>query len=100
MRHAILFAALSAAAIFYPQGSAQAGYHAALFCYENDSYPDCAYDTLQQCLRTASGAGGRCFENPRIAWAQINRDPAVAPHARSVRNCTVYLGHGRWTHCR
>ena len=31
---------------------------------------DCSYYTFQQCLDTAHGLGGICYENPLILWQQ------------------------------
>src|SRR5215470_15465727 len=31
---------------------------------DNDGTTQCNYPTLQQCLQTLSGIGGRCIENP------------------------------------
>ena len=31
---------------------------------DNDGNTQCNYSTLQQCLQTLSGIGGRCIENP------------------------------------
>jgi Protein of unknown function (DUF3551) len=49
---------------------------------------DCSYYTFQQCLDTARGLGGFCYENPQILWDRLRaggKDPAPRRGARDRR---------------
>lgn len=40
---------------------------------------DCTYWTLQQCLASASGAGGVCRENPVLLWQKRDATERRSP---------------------
>jgi Protein of unknown function (DUF3551) len=43
------------------------------YCMSAERGPmqDCAYVSMQQCLASASGVGGRCYENPKLEWQRL-----------------------------
>jgi hypothetical protein len=41
---------------------------------------DCAFYDYRQCIETASGVGGYCFENRWISIAERKRRPEWRPH--------------------
>lgn len=55
------------------------------FCLdaERTHLKDCSYHTFQQCLETARGLGGICYENPDILWQQRLGNTEPAPRRRS-----------------
>src|SRR4051812_16470235 len=40
---------------------------------ERGPLEDRAYTSMQQCLASAGGIGGRCYENPKIEWERLER---------------------------
>jgi len=48
---------------------------------DNDGTTQCNYSTLQQCLQTLSGIGGRCIENPGGAAPP----PLLAPPSENAQ---------------
>jgi len=58
------------------------------YCLDADRthMKDCSYHTFRQCLDTANGLGGFCYENPAILWQQrlgiVERAPRRATKAR------------------
>ena len=69
-------------AVLGPASGAQArfgGERSGAWCLFDDPYTyNCGFATLQQCLATASGAGGGCQPNP-------SGPPAAAPRARPLK---------------
>jgi hypothetical protein len=70
----IAFAALAVFSVAGVAPSAAQSKGPKPWCIANGAYGagsmDCTYWTLQQCLASASGAGGVCRENPVILWQQ------------------------------
>ena len=58
------------------------GAHSGAWCLFDDPWTyNCGFMTLQQCLATASGAGGQCQPNPSGPPPQMSRTRR-APHRR------------------
>jgi hypothetical protein len=47
---------------------------------DNDGNTQCNYSTLQQCLQTLSGIGGRCVQNPAG-----NAPPSAPPYSENAQ---------------
>lgn len=81
-RLAMLFVALSAGAVAFSAGDAQAQPSPYRYCavstQQDVQFADCTYSTFQQCLATISGLGGFCRENPRYV-ASPDDDRAAPP---------------------
>jgi hypothetical protein len=88
MRAMIVGAALALGGMSTPPGPAEAEpFRHYPWCLEysgDDSQAtNCGFATWQQCMATASGAGGVCYENP---WYYAALPPAAeAPRVRSRR---------------
>jgi uncharacterized protein DUF3551 len=50
---------------------------------ERTHLKDCSYHSFQQCLMTAHGIGGICYENPEILWRL--REGGAQPAPRKAR---------------
>ena len=58
------------------------GAHSGAWCLFDDPWTyNCGFATLQQCLATASGAGGQCQPNPSGPPPEMRRQPRT--HRRS-----------------
>jgi hypothetical protein len=88
MRTALLgFAALIATIVAYaPTSSAQESFFNDRYCAiggggRGSGISDCAYNTWEQCLATASGLGKYCSENPfwqqRTTGARVQQRKSV-----------------------
>jgi hypothetical protein len=64
---AVLAVAAALAAGLQPAGAI----HNDRYCMRGSSAEDCSYHTMKQCLASAHGLGGRCFENP--SWRRPRR---------------------------
>lgn len=93
-----LWASAAVAALVIVAGaptSAQA-YPEGPFCWENYGRgglgKQCTFYTYEQCLRTASGVGGMCSQNPWYQFGYDDDEPAPVPpprhrkHRRHVPN--------------
>lgn len=77
----VIVASAPTPALAYPEGP---------YCWENWGRgglgKQCTFYTYEQCLRTASGVGGTCSQNP---WYQFSDDdepaPVPPPHRRKTR---------------
>jgi len=58
---AVLAIAAALAAGLQPAGAV----HNDRYCMQGRSAEDCSYHTRAQCMASAHGLGGRCFQNPR-----------------------------------
>ena len=52
---------------------------------DNDGNTQCNYSTLQQCLQTLSGIGGRCIENPGGSPPQSLLAPPSSENAQGLQ---------------
>src|SRR5262249_16857082 len=52
---------------------------------DNDGTTQCNFSTLQECLQTLSGIGGRCIENPSGGAAPPLQAPPSSENAQGLR---------------
>jgi hypothetical protein len=57
------------------------------YCMSAERGPmmDCAYTSMQQCLASAGGVGGNCYENPRLQWQRLQGARGDTTPRRKVR---------------
>jgi len=51
---------------------------------DNDGNTQCNYSTLQECLQTLNGIGGRCIQNPAGSPAQSLLAPPSSENAQGL----------------
>jgi len=75
---------LAAAALVLIAGTARAQNLPWCAIMDNDGTTQCNYSTLQQCLQTLSGIGGRCIENPGGSAPQSLLAPPSSENAQGL----------------
>jgi len=76
---------LAAMAFFFIPGTADAQNLPWCTIMDNDGNTQCNYSTLQQCLQTLSGIGGRCIQNPAGNAPQSLLAPPSSENAQGLQ---------------
>jgi hypothetical protein len=71
--------------LFFIAGTAHAQNLAWCTIMDNDGTTQCNYSTLQECLQTLSGIGGRCIQNPAGNAAQSLFAPPPSENAQGLQ---------------
>ena len=75
----------AAVALFFIAGTACAQNQPWCTIMDNDGTTQCNYPTLQQCLQTLSGIGGRCIQNPAGNAPQSLLAPPSSENAQGLQ---------------